>query len=527
MPPLSDQDDEVEVPKAPRSQEEFDVLAWGRDDFIPGLGFGCAPVFDTCEFTPGHGHTVGRDTDTGLPLYVLGEYTYMNTGPSTGVLTFRDDIGGSYTFTLEFGGSGSMRVTIETPDGGASVWPGTPHLDLTLGAQPMLLPIPPSWSSAIAIQTDLAPEDWEDWYRDWYSRHSLPADWEPVLFGDVYDRLVAGPKNGLKYLQASKYEKIGRNRATITVRFEKTRSDQDDAYENLDEFQRDIFDSTWVFDLSFTSDGAARFTLTVTREGYLPTVVEGVVDFHGDGISVDEFPEELRLPDDPPQASGEDVAGVEVAAAVSATSIGSNDLQVLLVSDTGTEHQPGDWLEPKDGSNQRMMIVGAGQSASALAFEAPAPAPRSQRSPNPSGEDLNSRPAGRWAGGRGRGEPADYDHRRWRAFVRCGHDRFDRRVVSTRWQLPEDARRLPTGSVIRTCDGRCASFGYGRARGRLQFRLYPTHGRLHADRAGHTDSRCPVLLPGQGRGGRGPVVPEGLCVERDQQHTRLCLGLRS
>ena len=143
MPRLSDQDGEVEVPRAPRSQEEFDVFAWGREDFIPGLGFGCAPVFDTCNFIPGRGYTVGRDTDTGLPHYVEGEYTYMNTGPSTGVLTFRDDLGGSYTFTLEFGGSGSMRATIEAPDGGASVWPGIPHLDLALGAQPILLPIPP------------------------------------------------------------------------------------------------------------------------------------------------------------------------------------------------------------------------------------------------------------------------------------------------------------------------------------------------------------------------------------------------
>ena len=31
---------DVDVPRAPRSQEEFDVLAWGRDDFIPGLDFG-------------------------------------------------------------------------------------------------------------------------------------------------------------------------------------------------------------------------------------------------------------------------------------------------------------------------------------------------------------------------------------------------------------------------------------------------------------------------------------------------------
>ena len=159
MPRLSDQDGEVEVPRAPRSQEEFDVLAWGRDDFIPGFVFGCPPVSEECEFSPGTGFRVGRTPATGLSGWITGEYTYMNTGPSTGVLTFRDDTGGSYRFTLDFGASGSMRATIEAPDGGASVWPGIPHLDLTLGAQPVLLPIPPSWSAALAIEADFAPED--------------------------------------------------------------------------------------------------------------------------------------------------------------------------------------------------------------------------------------------------------------------------------------------------------------------------------------------------------------------------------
>ena len=134
-----------------------------------------------------------------------------------------------------------------------------------------------------------------------------------------------------------------------------------------------MFGSTWVFDLTFTSDGAARFTLTVTKEGHLPTMVEGVVDFHGDGISVDEFPEELLLPDDPPQASGEDVSGVEVAAAITTTRIGGDDLQTMLVSASGADHQPGDWLEPKDGSNQRMIIVSAGQGTAVAAVDADVP----------------------------------------------------------------------------------------------------------------------------------------------------------
>ena len=101
-------------------------------------------------------------------------------------------------------------------------------------------------------------------------------------------------------------------------------------------------------------------------------MVEGFVDFHGDGISFDEFPEELLLPDDPPQASGEDVSGVEIAAAVSVGRIDQDDVQTFLGSNSGAAYRPGDWLEPKDGSNQRMMIVGAGQ-VSAVASTALSP----------------------------------------------------------------------------------------------------------------------------------------------------------
>ena len=62
------------------------------------------------------------------------------------------------------------------------------------------------------------------------------------------------------------------------------------------------------------------------------------------------------------------MSGVEIAAAVSASQISGADVQTLLISDQGLQqasYSPGDWLEPKDGSNQRMMIVGASQGASA------------------------------------------------------------------------------------------------------------------------------------------------------------------
>ena len=359
--------------RAPRNQEEFHALVFGRDDFIPGLCFG--RCINGTPPEKGVARVFSFDEDGVGESY--GDYTYEKTGPSQGVVTLMMRGGGVWTFTLDFEPWGNVRATIADAEGGTGVWPGTPHVDLALGAQPVLLPIPPSWSSAIAIQTDVAPEDWEDWYRDWYQRHSLPSDWAPVLFGNVYDRLVAGPSGGLRFLQGSRYEKIGRNRATITVTFEKTRADQDDDYVNLDEFQRGIFDSTWVFDLTFSSDGAAKYTLTITKEGLLPTVIEGFVDFTGDGIDLDEFPEELLLPDESPQASGEDVSGVEVAAAISTRRIGANDVQTFLVSNSGAAYRPGDWLEPKDGSNQRMMIVGASQvSAVASAALSPAASPQ-------------------------------------------------------------------------------------------------------------------------------------------------------
>ena len=51
--PRSGPQTEADVPRSPRSQEEFDVFAWGRDDFIPGLLFGCPPAFSTCGLQTG------------------------------------------------------------------------------------------------------------------------------------------------------------------------------------------------------------------------------------------------------------------------------------------------------------------------------------------------------------------------------------------------------------------------------------------------------------------------------------------
>ena len=361
---------ETDPQRAPRNEDEFNALVYGRDDFIPGLCFGNCLLGDPPEQGVARRLMIDANGDVGE---YYGDYTYDNTGPTQGVLTFKQRAGDTWVFTLDFEPSGNVRVTTTDPNGNAVVWPGSLHADLTLGAQPILLPIPPSWSAAIAIETDAAPEDWEDWYQERFS-----SSWERTLFGDSYERLFSGDSEGLKFLNTQEYEKLGRNRAVITINFDYTSSSGEDSglYESLDDFQREIFGSTWVFDLTFTSDGAAKFTLTITKEGFLPTVIEGFVDFAGDSINVDEFPEELLLPDDPPQASGEDRSGVEVAAAVGTRRIGEDDVQTFLVNNPGLQtaaYSPGDWLEPKDGSNQRMMIVGAGQVSAARRGE-PSPA---------------------------------------------------------------------------------------------------------------------------------------------------------
>ena len=353
---------DVDVPRAPRSGEEFDVLAWGRDDFIPGLVFGCTVHFVTCEVQLGEAIRVERDQDNGLIYPTKGKYTYENTGPSQGVLTFRTDVGGTYVFTLDFKPSGIVSVTIADEEGDAAAWPGIS--DLALGADPVPLPIPQSMWDAIATQTDFTPEELAiDSAREDFIRNSLAR---PLMDHAICQR-DSGCSGTLDFSQD--YFKLGRNRAILTVGFPAVDPRRFDSLEEpLRTLRKTLNGSTYSFDITYTADGAAEYTLTITKEGQVPVLERGFVDFKGDSIEIDEFPEEIRLPLAPPQASGQDRSGVEVAAAISAAQIAGNELQTFLIGDEGVQpasYQPGDWLEPKDGSNQRMMIVAAGPASAA------------------------------------------------------------------------------------------------------------------------------------------------------------------
>ena len=76
------------------------MLAWGRDDLIPGLGFSCLPGIPNCEFTPGNAYRIERDPDARTITYTAGSYSYEKTGTGQGVLTFEGKDGKTFVFTL-------------------------------------------------------------------------------------------------------------------------------------------------------------------------------------------------------------------------------------------------------------------------------------------------------------------------------------------------------------------------------------------------------------------------------------------
>ena len=126
--------------------------------------------------------------------------------------------------------------------------------------------------------------------------------------------------------------------------------------------------TTWVFDISFLTEDSGNIEVTLQREGESPTTLRRFLDLKAGSSSADSFPDELTLPDEAPQASGQDITEVQIAPVTTPAGIGENDIQTFLVNNVGSQpasYSPGDWLEPKDGGNQRMMVVAASQAATA------------------------------------------------------------------------------------------------------------------------------------------------------------------
>ena len=124
------------------------------------------------------------------------------------------------------------------------------------------------------------------------------------------------------------------------------------------------------FDLKFEGPNIASFTVTIYRNGIELSTDTGILDFQK-GSPGNRLPTELVPPRSPPQAAGKDYSGVGVAARTTTPAITGNSLQSLLLRDAGVQtvaYRPGDWLEPKDGSNQRMMVVGADHGTSTVAL---------------------------------------------------------------------------------------------------------------------------------------------------------------
>ena len=376
MPPVEGETDTPsttrEPQRAPRNQDEFVSLVHGRDDFIPGLSFGvicrhCGYGRTAVDFGPGWAARTELDPADGSIGAFPGRYTYEGTGASSGRLTFTESGGGIYVFDLEFEPSGNVSATITDAEGNVTNWPGILHATLESGAQPILLPIPPSWSAAIAIETDFAPADYQAFYGrlrslnpDHDGAHGPDLLWLTLFGGD----LIHEVEEVASYGNLTQYEKIGRNRARVIVTFDDS-LDVSGAYDAIPwSSDQELFvDSEWVFELTFTGEDTVTITATRLKDGEPPLGSgRATIDLRGGRINLEAFPEETVLPALPPQASGSDRSGVAVAAAVTARQITGDDIQTFLVSSLASlaaAYRPGDWLEPKDGSYQRMMIVGA------------------------------------------------------------------------------------------------------------------------------------------------------------------------
>ena len=350
---------------APRTQAEFDRLAGGRRDFIPGVIIGEADVGYRSFSVPGIASILEYDRHGRRSFTRFASYKYENTGPSEGLLTVTPGNGGeARIFRLEFDG-GTMGITVENSEGEAVNWwaetyPEFAEVPQLTDPLPILLPIPPT--APVAIDgPDLAPQDGAD-FRSRFPHDPYSGGWNDIdaLLGDkaLYRPFV--------HFSTYRYTKTGRNRATITLTFgDFNPAHPDRSPERSDAYYEQLTGAAWIIDVEFLTDDSIAFTASLSIEGSSTGLtISRVVDYDGNSTEPYEFPSETLPPDDPPQARGQDSPGVDLAAAVTAEGIGPNDLQTFVLRGADLQqaaYQPGDWLEPKDGSAQRMMIVGMNQ----------------------------------------------------------------------------------------------------------------------------------------------------------------------
>ena len=308
-----------------------------------------------------------------------GSYRYVRTDPDRGTITFEyDEIGQSgCEVSLLFSSLTSGSFLDECEGAGVNV-----DVDFDIEEPP-------------APSSPLAPQTMEDFDALVLGQENtlLPGFGFGYIFPARAGTRLGGPASGVVYQTRRQiddndynarsragrymYESTGPSSGALTVRFG-CHCPRDDWDDNND--TRTEPDEEWVFELSFLSPDAAEYTVTIYREGQPPLTLNGFIDFKaGDNLS--SFPPELLPPGSPPQASGSDLFGVDAATGSTSISIGGDSLQTILVQDGGIQdiaYQPGDWLEPKDGGNQRMMIVGSGQTgapvAAGLVFRALPPA---------------------------------------------------------------------------------------------------------------------------------------------------------
>ena len=358
---------------APRNREEFLRFAAGRTDLIPGVAIGSfdhrrhsvSSLPDVLPSPPSHRRSasVFAFGPTGqLEQTSFRSWDYATAGPSRGVLTLRRGDVPEYRFSLEFGADGTLGIAVHDGGGDPVDWIARTYRGWSDAGRLPKLAVPPG-PPADLDELDFAPADIEAYWKDHYSRFPPSAGgWRNIdaILGKDSTHNLYGDRSSMRYA------KTGHNRARITFtlgRFDPHHPARDHSLP--DQHYEKFEGAEWEIDLEYLDEDSFRYRATLLVDGAAAGLAEtGIADFSGDRIEIDELPPEIVPPDQPPQERGEDATGAQIAPATTAPQIGPNDLQAFVVRDTGpvpVAYRPGDWLEPKDGGDQRMMIVSATQ----------------------------------------------------------------------------------------------------------------------------------------------------------------------